>query len=1064
MADDYAILGLGVESGSAVSSIRTFTHEMVGMTGAVKQATVALTSLFAGAKVTQFIFKTANAFSQFGDDMAKMSQRLGVSAQSLSELYYIVGQAGTSMEQLENGMRFLQRNLYNADEEAKSATEAFKKLGLSVSALKMMKPDEQFKAVAAAIAELPSPTERSALAMKIFSRGGTQLLPLLKLSKEEMGQLADRAAKLGLVMGDDDYSAAEELNDAIDTLNASFQGLKNSIAQCIGPALSDMMNRFADVIGKVSEFAREHEKLVKTILGIGIAATAVGSLVGAYFVLKTAMQASALISARLAAARAANTGAINAETAALNANTAAQAANNATKGGGTAADLIKDKAEELIPENAKNLFKGKGGKLVGGYGTMQTAEGVAMQSVGGHVGAGATVAKGIGAMGWAAIAAVGAAAVNNFIEGLRDASQKGETKIDSVGYGIINAVTLGIGPATKKITKTLKEYKAGAQDAADATISVTRSLTDVATLGISKLTAKLFEGSGAAEAFGKKIVAIDWKKTLDSLGRYGIAGTIKAAKNGELYTNLGARQAELDKQLANAKVEQDAFYALRDAAEALKDSSKRIDLTTTASFRRAQAQTWRGVYESRLDGSALSAAKVDDAMNAYNESYAKYEAERESLKQGGQDKVDAARRELKDAQAELVSLRKRKEEYRDSEGKLTQEYLDREKAYTERIKTLTAKLVDTENAAQSADDTAAREAFANAGQSLSELEAARVQLYKDIQDESEKQRQDELAMRDTELSRQFIGMGSDEARAAQAGKEAGELETRLQQMKTAQDKINSLEAEIRQLPAFSQRADELERQIAYQKGIAGTVQDRLALEVQIEQKISEQNSALRSITEREAELSKTRAQREKEFKERSEQMAEDYAAKWMSEQEIVAKNQQKLSALQEQAAGFGEREEEIKKLDEEVKRLSDLIAAGGEQGLKAEEDMNRVMQTRARLEEELAQDRSKNLTDYYSALNEIENVANMKAEEYQEQLQKLAEADRNDRKPVSVIKAVDAASAEGFAQMNKIYDTSQRRVEDNTKSIKEYTRQMKQYLMELATQGRTDWALDVQGG
>ena len=35
--------------------------------------------------------------------------------------------------------------------------------------------------------------------------------------------------------------------------------------------------------------------------------------------------------------------------------------------------------------------------------------------------------------------------------------------------------------------------------------------------------------------------------------------------------------------------------------------------------------------------------------------------------------------------------------------------------------------------------------------------------------------------------------------------------------------------------------------------------------------------------------------------------------------------------------------------------------------------------------------------------------------------------------------------------------------EDHTKNIKEYTRQMKMYLMQLASRGDTSWAVDVEG-
>ena len=311
------------------------------------------------------------------------------------------------------------------------------------------------------------------------------------------------------------------------------------------------------------------------------------------------------------------------------------------------------------------------------------------------------------------------------------------------------------------------------------------------------------------------------------------------------------------------------------------------------------------------------------------------------------------------------------------------------------------------------------------------------------------------------------GIDTDEGRAGAAQAEQEMMSGRLAEMEEAANRVKEIEEKLKTTDPLSKEAEGLRSDLEIQKVIAGSLQDRLSLETQIAQKTNETNDALARVSEREQEVTRLRSERDKELSDQSRKLTEDYTVKQMNDREKLAMNMSKMGASKEEAETFAERESYIRDMDEQIKALGEVAAGGGTEGIAAEEEMNKLIKERARAEEELAKDKSKNLDDQFAALNAIDDIAGSKADQYaqkyQKQMEKWNEGEKNDRKPVAVQKAVDTASAEGFAQMNKIYDTSQKKIEDHTKNIKEYTRQMKQYLMQLAARGDTSWAVDVEG-
>jgi hypothetical protein len=241
-----------------------------------------------GTAITAPILGAATAFSEVGDAVAKMAARTGLSTEAVSAFGFAAGQSGTDIGTLEKGVRTMQRTLDNAAQGGKAAGKAFERLGVDVAALQQMSPEEQFLALSDALAAVQDPGERAALAMQIFGRAGTALLPMFSAGADGIRALMAQAEQLGIVMDADTAKSAERLNDSIGELMTAFKAITVTVGAAVAPALSGLASSVAVIAGQVAKYVSENRQFVQQALAVGVAFVAAGgALTAAGFALKT---------------------------------------------------------------------------------------------------------------------------------------------------------------------------------------------------------------------------------------------------------------------------------------------------------------------------------------------------------------------------------------------------------------------------------------------------------------------------------------------------------------------------------------------------------------------------------------------------------------------------------------------------------------------------------------------------------------------------------------------------------------------------------------------------------
>jgi hypothetical protein len=220
-----------------------------------------------------------------GGALSDMEARTGIGAEALQELQYAAGQTGSSMEEVEASIRKMQDSLVKAANGSKSETEALDALGLSLAELQGLSPDKQFERIGEALGGIQDPAKRTALAMDLFGKSGTKILPMA----QQMAQLRAAARSLGLVMDKDTVSAADKLGDTLDTVSAQIRAASMALAAQLLPAVQAAATWFTGLLGGTIKLIKENQGLAYSIVAIAGGLAAAGVAVTAFGVAFVAM-------------------------------------------------------------------------------------------------------------------------------------------------------------------------------------------------------------------------------------------------------------------------------------------------------------------------------------------------------------------------------------------------------------------------------------------------------------------------------------------------------------------------------------------------------------------------------------------------------------------------------------------------------------------------------------------------------------------------------------------------------------------------------------------------------
>lgn len=251
-----------VDSADAENSISKTGSKAEGVASklgsGIKTAAKWGAALAAGAAVAGgAIMGVATSAAAATDDIDKMSQKIGISREAYQELSFACSQSGTDVTVLKNGVKTLTNQMQMASEGNKTAAAAFDALGISIYDVNgnlKSQEDMMFESMAA-LQNMDDQTQKAALAVDLFGKAGSELMPMLNGASGSIDNMRQQAHDLGLVISDDAVDAGVQFTDTMDQLKRSFGAVATNVGVELMPVIMDLANWVIEHMPEIQEVA-----------------------------------------------------------------------------------------------------------------------------------------------------------------------------------------------------------------------------------------------------------------------------------------------------------------------------------------------------------------------------------------------------------------------------------------------------------------------------------------------------------------------------------------------------------------------------------------------------------------------------------------------------------------------------------------------------------------------------------------------------------------------------------------------------------------------------------------
>lgn len=244
----------------------------------VDGSTIALVGT--SVKLVKGLMDCSVAAAKNADSLITLSSQTGLSVERLQELQYASELVDVSIDQIADALKSMIGTMKDATSGTGDAAEAYKRLGVRVTDAQgnLRDSNEVFEEIIRRLSEVKNPTERAALAMKIFGEEAGRLNPLIDDGGKKLKQLSKEAHDMGYVMSDETVSSLGALDDAMQRFDNTSEAVKNQMALALLPVLTSVLNIITAIPPGVLSTVTVAVTLITTIAAAAKALKAITSI------------------------------------------------------------------------------------------------------------------------------------------------------------------------------------------------------------------------------------------------------------------------------------------------------------------------------------------------------------------------------------------------------------------------------------------------------------------------------------------------------------------------------------------------------------------------------------------------------------------------------------------------------------------------------------------------------------------------------------------------------------------------------------------------------------------
>ena len=219
-----------------------YSKTLKGMRGETSKFSSSVSSLLKGA----FAYVGVAGLRQIGDEFVQISRqaaKLGIGVESFQKLSKVAGQFGINSETLGDAIKDLNVKITDGSMGAKAYAEVFEWIGLSLADVAKMSPEEQFYALADAVAAADGNLSRFAL--DEINDAMFQIGPMMQLGSKRIKEMADAYGVLSKAQIDALVKA--------DQMMASMTGKFKTLVGGVMAKYARMASDLADIFDKLDK-------------------------------------------------------------------------------------------------------------------------------------------------------------------------------------------------------------------------------------------------------------------------------------------------------------------------------------------------------------------------------------------------------------------------------------------------------------------------------------------------------------------------------------------------------------------------------------------------------------------------------------------------------------------------------------------------------------------------------------------------------------------------------------------------------------------------------------------
>jgi phage-related protein len=226
--------------------------------------------------VTKFAGDSVKAFETTGKETLKLQRYMGGTAEEASRLGHAFAMSGIDSETSAKNIGILSKKLVAND-------KAVKGMGVSYrDANGKLKPmDKILPGIADKFQKMANGPEKTALAMKLFGKGGATMIPMLNKGSAGLKAMAAESDKLGTTLSGKDLEAVKQSTINKRKMAAAVKGLQIAIGKNLLPIIQKMVTWFTErIVPAIGRVIALIEKNKDKLIPLGKAFEDLGKFIG----------------------------------------------------------------------------------------------------------------------------------------------------------------------------------------------------------------------------------------------------------------------------------------------------------------------------------------------------------------------------------------------------------------------------------------------------------------------------------------------------------------------------------------------------------------------------------------------------------------------------------------------------------------------------------------------------------------------------------------------------------------------------------------------------------------